>query len=172
MTRYVHHQSCNQEDRKRYQERRHRGIKHITDMRKQRRTRYTRSQHSSIAQWRQLITKISTCDDRTGNPAIIKTMCLTDTHQRHTDGSNGSPRRTDHQTHQCTQHTTAHQEHLGADNLHAVIDHRRHNARYHPGSTDGTNQQKDNDSRCTTGYLIRYLFFQILPFQSFGEMAY
>ena len=67
-------------------------------------------------------------------------MRLTNTHQRHTDGGNGSPRRTYHHADQGAKQTAAHQEPLRLKDLHTIVDHGGHNARYHPRTTDGTNQ--------------------------------
>lgn len=36
-----------------------------------------------------------------GNPAVFKTLRLSDTHQGDTDGSNGSPRTSGHDGNQC-----------------------------------------------------------------------
>ena len=48
------------------------------------------------------------------------------------------------------------------DDLHPVIDERRHNAAHHPRSTQGTNEQKDDNGRCHIGDVKDDGFFKFL----------
>lgn len=49
------------------------------------------------------------------------------------------------------------------DDLHPVIDERRHNAAHHPRSAQGTNEQKDDNGRCHIGDVKDDGFFKFLP---------
>ena len=140
MSLHIHRKTCNQEDDKRDTECRHRGIEHITNMCKQRCTRNARCQHRGIAQRRELVTKISPRNDGACNPSVIETMRFTDSHQCQTNRGYRGPRRTNHQTHQCAQDTTANKEYLWPDDLHTIINHGGHDARHHPRAANGTNQ--------------------------------
>ena len=172
MSRNIHRETGYQEDGQRDAECRHRGIEHITDMGKEWRACNARSQNGGIREWRELVAKIGTRNDRASNPPIVKTMGLANTHQCQSDSSDSSPRGTYHQTDESTKDTTTDQKYFRADNLHAIINHRGYNTRHHPRTPNGTYQQQDDDSGRTTGYLVSNLLFKILPFQSFGEMAY
>ena len=159
----IHDHSSHRKDYECHHKRRNRRTHHIADMRKNRHLNGRRCEHRRIGQNRDLITEICTRDDCSGDPALLESEGVADTHQRNADGGDCRPRTTRNKRHQSTYHARSDQEKRRMQHLKTVIDKCRHHATHHPRSGDCADKQQDDNTRSRGVDIIENSLLQAAP---------
>ena len=103
---------------------RHSGNGHVAYMCEQWCAHHTGCQYSSVGEWRHLITEIGAGEYGSGSPAIAESKCLANAHESNANGCHGGPGAARHHRDKAADDTTAQQEDIGIDDLHAPVDQR------------------------------------------------
>ena len=89
---------------------------------------------------------------------------MANAHQTHTHGGYRSPRRTDTERDQRTDGTGSEQEPSGRDDVQAIVDHRRDDARLHPRGTYRSHHEENEASRHAAADIAYHEVFEERPF--------
>ena len=142
---------------------RHRREEHVPDVREKGNLVDGRSHHRRVRQRGNLVAEVSAGDDGAGDHPVGEALGPADAQEGDADGGNRSPRAAGHHRNHGADDAGGQEEHLGADDLDAVVDEGRDHTAHRPGARNPADEEEDERGAGDVGEVVSDGLLELFP---------